>query len=152
MPGEIGNVQADELRLKNVRTQIQNRHNSELREIQAQNGSETQRLVENQQEQLSNLKGAYEVQFSKEAENLGAHLQEVRTKNEERVIAEKKSGDQEVAKIQKANQEKIESYRKNGEAKLESARKDIQVQSDALHQREIQEARKAAKLKKSENT
>ncbi len=143
MPNEVAGVQTEDLRLKNVRTQMKNRHESELRDIEARNGTETQRLIENHAAQLGELKNAYDVQISQEAEHLEDRLSQVRAGNADRVAMEKHAGDQEVEKVQKANQDKIEEYRKNGEAKLQNVRKDLQLQAEVLHNQEKEEARRA---------
>jgi hypothetical protein len=152
MANEIAGIQVEELRLKNLRTQMNNRHNNEVREIQNRQDSETQRLVENHAQSLETLKDAYAVQISKEAESLETRLMETRSNNEARVAAEKRAGDDEVRKLQAANEEKLGEYKKNGAARMEAARKDLQVQAEALHQREIAEARKAKMLSKTHGT
>lgn len=136
MPNEIASVQAEDIRLKNLRSQLENRNRSEIKEIQDRHEHDLYRLTTGEAETLENLKSAYDVQISKEAENLEARLAEVRQNNEERVLAEKKQGDAEVEKIKFQTQQKIDEYKKIGETQLERQRKEYASESSNLHERE----------------
>jgi hypothetical protein len=148
MPGDIGSLQVEDLKLKNLRSQTQTRHRSELREIEERNQSELARTMESFEEANSKLKEAYEVQISQEGAQLEERLANVRERNEARINSEKNQGDQEVAKIKTANQERISEYQKAGDAQIEKLKQRLQAQTEALHEKEKQEARKQGLSKK----
>jgi len=79
----------EELRLKNYKSQVEARHEIDMRELEQKNAEDVQRLQENYVQQEAQLRNAYEVQISTEAEALDEKLQQTRFGNEERVGAEK---------------------------------------------------------------
>ena len=133
MPSDVSSLNTDEMRLRNVKTQMQNRHDLEMREIEEKNATETNRLIENHASQLETLRSAYDVQISEEAEGLAQHLHDIRLANENKLGTEKKSADDEVIKVKTANQKKIEDYKRTGESKLETLRKELQANAEAVH-------------------
>ncbi len=141
MPSDIKGASAEELRLKNYRLQLQNRHELELRDIRDRQEDEVLRLHDNFNHQTETLRGAYDVQISAEAEQLEDRLQQLRISQAERVSTEKKVGDEEVAKLKAASSQQIHELRKNGEAQLTALRKQYQDAADALHKK----VRKSAK-------
>ena len=133
MPSDVSSLNMDEMRLRNAKTQMQNRHDLEMREIEEKNASETNRLIENHAGQLETLRSAYDVQISEEAEGLAQRLHDVRLIAENKLSSEKKMADEEVTKIKTANQKKIEDYKRTGESKLETLRKELQANAEAVH-------------------
>ncbi len=149
MPGEIASTQSDEIRLRNLRAQMQNRHDLQMREMEEKNQSSVQRLVENHTTQTEQLRNAFDVTISREAEALEQRLHEVRLHNDERIETEKQTGDQQLFKVKQANQQRIAEYKKNSEAQIESLRKQLQASAETLReQAKKQEQRTDPKLNK----
>jgi hypothetical protein len=141
MPNEVASRQAEEIRLRTMRNQIQTKHQAEVRDLQKQGEAEIQGVITTSQEMVQNLKSAYDVMISKEAESLEQKLGQVRANNEQRIATEKQQGDEEVAKIRANYQSRVKEYRKTGEAQVETVRKEVQAQTDALHDRAIKAER-----------
>lgn len=137
-------MSSEEIRLRNYRNQLEQRHEIAVRDILAHNADEIQKLTDNHTEQLNNLRHAYEVQISEEAEALEEKVHEIRLGNQGRVEMEKKTGDQEVEKMKSANKTKIEEYKKNADLQMETLHKQLQASSDALHE----QSKKTAKREK----
>lgn len=141
MPSDIKGASAEELRLRNYRQQLQNRHELELRDMRDRQGDEVLRLHDNFNHQTETLREAYDVQISEEAEQLEDRLQQLRTSHAERVSSEKKAGDEEVSQLRAGNRQQVDETRKNGEAQIAALRKQYQDAADVLHKK----ARKSAK-------
>lgn len=141
MPKEVASVQAEDIRLKNMRTQIENRNRNEVKELQDRLAMETERTITSHTATIQNLRGAYDVQISEEAENLENRLNAVRAANEERVEAEKKAGEAEVAKVKTMTQARVEEYKKIEDEKIAKIKKEVAAQSENLHEKEKRIAR-----------
>ena len=141
MSSEIKSSTTDELRMKNHRTQLENRNELELRSLRDRHSDDVQRMMEAQAFQRDNIKQAYEVQISQEAENLEQKLHETRMENEKRVDDEKRVADQEVTKIKTMNQQQIQEYKKNSEAQIEALKKQYMATAEALHNKAKQARR-----------
>lgn len=144
MASDVNGTSSEALRMKNYRLQMQSHHDAQVREIQDKNSDEVQRLIENHAYQMDNLRNAYNVQISEEAEAMEQKLHDVRLKNEERLKEEKRIADDAVNQSRSASQKRIEEYRKNSEAQLAVARKEQQMAADNLHA----QTKKAARAKK----
>ena len=134
MPSDVSSLNMDEMRMRNAKTQLQNRHELEMHEIEEKNASETNRLLENHANQFETLRTAYDVQISEEAEGLAQRLHDIRLSNENKLNTEKRTTDEEVTKIKTANQKKIEDYKRTGESKMETLRKELQANAEAVHE------------------
>ena len=129
------NTTTEELRLRNYKASLQQKSEIDLREMQARQSDETQRITENHQMQMDDLKRAYDVQISQEAEALEEHLHKFREVGHERIENEKHSLDTEFDKVKTASQQKIDEYKKNSEAQLDKLRRETQASSDLIHDR-----------------
>lgn len=125
----------EELRMRNYRNQLKNHHNSEVREIEAQHEQTLQRTIENQSLQAEQVKSAYEVQISQEAEQLEERLHALRLKNEERLENEKRAQEAEFNKVRESYQARIEDYRNNAEAQIQALHKQHQESIAKLEER-----------------
>jgi hypothetical protein len=141
MPSEIKSTAAEEIRLRNHRAQLEQRNEMALREIEQSHAEDVRRTIENQAFQMDNLRRAYDVQISEEAEALEERLHRVRLNADERVAAEKKAGEAELEKLKSAHKQRLDEYRKNSEQQLEALRKQLQTSAETLHEK----ARKTAK-------
>ena len=132
MPSDIKSATTEDLRMRNYRQQLQQHNDSEIRDLEQKHNEDIARLQDNFTNQVQNLRHAYEIEISEEAENLEEKLQKVRGENEEKKIStEKKAGEDEVVKNRTANQQRIDEYKKNSELQLDPASKT----SASLHRR-----------------
>ncbi len=132
---------SDELRLKNYRNMIEQKHEIELRDMEARNAEETQKVTDHHREQLSQLRGAYDVQISEEAEALEARLHDLRLNNLERVGTEKRAAEIEIDKIKANSHAQIDETKKNADIQIEALHKQLQTSTEVLHD----QARKTAR-------
>jgi hypothetical protein len=146
MPSEASNnlksSTTEELRLRNYRASLQQKSDIENRELQARNVEEVQHLMDTHTVQMDELKRAYDVQISQEAEGLEEKLQKVRISGEDRVNLEKQVQEAELAKVKTSSQLKIEEYKKNSEVQIDKLRKDTQATTDLLHDKAKKATRK----------
>src|SRR5438105_2839235 len=96
----------EDLRLRNYRTELNRRNEAEIREMDARHGENVAKLQESELAQLEQLKHAYEIQFSQEAEALEEKLRDLRAENDKRVDGEKKQGENELVKTRSMYQAK----------------------------------------------
>ena len=78
-------MSADEMRMRNYRAQVEARHEAEMREIELHNTDDVVKAQTADHEQMEQIKGAYDVEISKEAESLEGHLHDIREQNQERI-------------------------------------------------------------------
>ncbi len=146
MPSEtsssLGASTTEDLRLRNYRASIQQKNDIELREIQNRHDDDIQRVTDTQAQQMGDLKRAYEVQISQEAEHLEEKLHQARLTTEQRVEAEKKAAESQLSKLKAVHQQRIEDYKKNAEEELLRLRKTAQANAELIHDRERKLARK----------
>lgn len=141
MPNEIASRQADEMQNRTLKNQTLAKHQSEMRDLHKTNEDEVQKIILSSQEKVVNLKGAYDVMISKEAESLEERLANVREANDERVNKEKLQGEEEATKTRAMYQDRVKEYKKQGEAKVDAVRKEAQAQMDSIHDRAIKSER-----------
>lgn len=135
-------TQADEIRMRTYRLQLQGRQEAEVKEIRERHVDEVQRLMDTHRNQLESLHRAYDVQISEEAERLEEQLHRTRLTNEERVNLEKKQGEDELSKLKLANQQRLDAVRKNGDLQIEKLRKELQATTEAIHHQAKKSARR----------
>lgn len=135
MPSDIKNstIAADEIRLKAYRTQLKHRHDNEVQETHEKHEDEMMRLAENFGHQRQMLQSAYDVAISREAEQLDANLEKIRTSSTEKVTTEKRAHEEELTKLKKANQERLEEYKKQSDIKLQRLQHESQMASEQIH-------------------
>src|SRR4051812_1352519 len=90
---------ADEVRLKNYRSQIEQKNDIELRDLEARHAEDLQKVLETSNREAERLRRDYDVKISQEAEMLEEKLHQIRIKNEIQINAEKESGENEVSKL-----------------------------------------------------
>jgi hypothetical protein len=134
-------ISADEMRMTNYRNLLEQKNDLQIKDIEDRHTQDVERITVSEADQMQNLRQAYNVKFSEEAEALEDKLAEVRNGNLERVAAEKRVGDAEVNKLKDANQQRIEEYKKISEMQIEQLHKNFKTTSDALHE----QAKKTAK-------
>lgn len=145
MPG-VNSSNFDESRLRNQRAQIEQKNEIETRELQSQHDVSLTRMLDQHAFLLENLRRAYDVQISKEAQNLDERLTATRAQHEEKINEVKRAGESEVIKIQNQSQKRIDDATKSGESKLEETRKHFQSASDVVQA----QYKKHARLNKQE--
>lgn len=122
----------DALRLQNYRARLQGDHETQVRELEERQLDSLNRIQENHTDRKESLVSAYNVEISKEAEQLEDRLTQIRAQNEQRVAEEKRIGDQELAKTKLSNQQRIDEYKKTAEKKLDAMRKELQANAENL--------------------
>ena len=147
MSSSLKSTIAEESRLKSYLNQVQQRNESEVRDLQARQADLLQKEIEDQEFRLEQMRKFYEVRISSEAETLEEKLNETRAKSDHVITEEKKKVETEVEKVKTAGQRQIEEYRKQNETQIEKLRKELQASTDNLQGM----ARKAAKRKESAN-
>lgn len=143
MPSDVKATTADELRLRNYRTQLQRQHDLEVRELERKNADELQRLTEHSTTQLETLRQAYDVRISEEAESLEERLHQVRLNARERIAVEKEQAEEELRKTRTSHQQRLAEYKKNAEAQIDALRKQHQASAEAIHERSVKSAKRA---------
>jgi hypothetical protein len=126
-------LNTDEIRLRQYRTQMENRHEYAVKEMRDRQDHEIGKMFETFQDQKQSLENAYSVQISKEAENLEEKLQNVRVEQEARISTEKQAYERELQNMKLSQQKQIEDYRKQGEVQLEKLKRELQATSDQIH-------------------
>ena len=148
MPSEIKASTTDELRTKNYRAQMQQTADLETRELEAKHNQDIERLNSNFKDQYQDLKHAYDIAISQEAEALEEKLHQVRDSTDEKVSSEKKLQEDELTKIKTVNQQRIDEYKKNADAQLDQIRKQYQASSEDLHTKAKKDMKKEKELTK----
>lgn len=148
MPSEIKSFTAEDLRLRNYRSLVQQRHEMEMRDIEAKHGQETLDLTEQSKNQLNELRKAYDVQISREAEELEERLAEIRARKDEKIKEEEHQTETELSKARNSQQTRLQEYKKNAESQLDALRKQYQNATDNLNaqaakNQKLQNAKKA---------
>ena len=123
---------ADEIRMRNYRQQLERQNEIDIKDIDAKHVEQMQHLAEDHQIKSQSLKNGFDVRISEEAEALDDELQRVRRSNEERIITEKQAGDDELGRIRTANTDRLNEFKKNSEFQLEKLRRDLQMSAEAM--------------------
>jgi hypothetical protein len=154
MPVEFYNnskaLATEELRLQNYKTQLQNRNEAEVRDIQAKHADEVQHMLLQEGEQIQEVKRAYEVQISQEAEELEDRLHNFRLSAEEKIENEKRTGEDELHKVQADYKHRIDEYRRSSEAQLETLRRNLLTASEDMHEKAKRSARSEREIADSQ--
>ena len=135
MPSDISakTASADEIRLRNYRTQLERRNEMELADIDARHQDDVRKVMASQSLQMQELQGAYDVKISQEAEILEQRLHEIRQNNKERVETEQQAADDQLTKLKQAHEKQVIEYKKNTEEEMEQLRRQLQASTEALH-------------------
>ncbi len=128
--------------MRSYLTHLQNQNDLEAKEIQGRHAEEMNRLIENHADQADQMKKAFDVSISKEAEELEQRLHETRLSHDQRVADEKHTEEEELNKLKTAHQQRIEEYKKASESQMDTMRKQLQAQSEQLHEQAIKTAKR----------
>ncbi len=124
----------DEIRMRNHRALLEQRHENEVRQVQDKQSDELQHLIEEHAYRSEKLRQDYEVQISREAEKLEERLDKVREDGDARIAQEKSAKELELSRMKSSYQQKLEEYRKHSEEQLAKLRKDLQQSSQTLYE------------------
>ncbi|MFZ9596138.1 MAG: hypothetical protein ACO3A2_08685 [Bdellovibrionia bacterium] len=124
----------EEFRLKAYRNRIQADHESELRNMEAQHAQTVEKTTDRQRQQLDQLKEAYDVKISKEAEDLENQLHRIQLEKSEKLEQEKLKADAEINRFRTAHQDQVRQIQKNSQNELETLQKKLGEATQALHQ------------------
>jgi len=124
----------DEIRMRNHRALQEQRHENEIRDLQARQGDELRNVIEEHALRSEKMRQDYDVQISREAEKLEQQLARVREDGESRIEQEKASLELELSRLKNSYQQKTEDYRKNAEEKLDRVRKELQQSTQSLYE------------------
>lgn len=130
---QIKSATVDDLRMQNYRNNMERKLESEVSELQSRHDQDIERLLENHAFQMEQLRNAYNVEISKEAEVLEERLHQVRTHGDVQVRAEKMAHEKELSQQKNAHQKQLDQYKKNSEAQIVEMRKQLQATTENLH-------------------
>ncbi|MEO5969012.1 MAG: hypothetical protein ABIQ95_03725 [Bdellovibrionia bacterium] len=125
---------AEETRLKNYRDRLQYANEVELRNMEIQHSQDLARLSAHFGTEVDNLREAYEVKISQEAEQMDHKLRQIQSDKEQQLSEEKHQADVELNKIKTAHQDQVREFKKVSQGEIETLHKKFQASSSALHE------------------
>jgi hypothetical protein len=131
-PGMVRNLTSEELRMKNYQTQLERKNDAEVRDLQSRHAEDVRKELEAEENQLTEMRRAFEVQISKEAESLADRLEQVRGENERTVTDEKLNHQREMTRLKESHKAQLDEYRKQAEDSIERTRKESQATSETI--------------------
>ena len=141
------NAYSDELRMQNYRSQLEKRNDMALEDLRVRYSEDTRTLSEDHVDRMTQLKKAYDLKISEEAEYLEDQLNSIRASARTRSEEEKRAGEEEINRLKSAHTARVEEYRRNSEEQLDKMRKEAKLQTEHLHEQTRKTAKKEKELK-----
>lgn len=116
----------DEIRLQNYRAQVERQHDAALQQLDTKYREQIGDLIQRREDEIDQIRRAYDVRISEEAEQLEAKLHSAREIAMERVAQEQKSGDKEVERIRTIQNKRVEEYKKNAYARADDVHRELE--------------------------
>ncbi len=142
MSSNVKTVAFDDSQLRAYNQNLKQKYAVEKNEIEARGQNEIVDTVAQSQKKISEMRNAYEVQISAEAEHLDERLASIRQNNQKRIDEERQKNDIEYEKLRLANQKRIDEYRKNADVKLEEVRREYQEAMAQTHEQAKRQMKK----------
>jgi hypothetical protein len=137
--GTIRNLQseqfAEEARFKQGQDTRRKQHQDTVSSTQAEQQNEVDKLIAYQQKQLTELKKAFDVEFSREAKTQEEALKAQHETNEKQLAERKKSYEANFEKLAQRERTRVEQYKKNQEEQLQKLHEKYQAAQEDMTSR-----------------